>query len=370
MSSSLILTNCLFCGLAAILVCPILRQPNILTHKKGIPIFFIVILVFIKTFIPYEFTFTHTFASKNILPTIKKIEELCILGSLNIKDVFICAWIVIALLLLGYIVMKYEIMMRILSIVPEIKSEEIMQILSEICIQNQIKRRPKIIQLDINTGPFIVGFSNPVIVLPAHLHNDEVRFVLMHELEHFKNHHLIIKILIEVVTSIYWWNPFIWLFRKEAISALEVQADAYIIQCLSRKERLSYLEALVKVTKEIRKQRNSNLSLSFAIKNSMVEHRVFTALKFNNKQDNNKRRLLYSGSFMMSIVLLTASVFFTFEAYSISPENVKGTFVINSSTSYFILSEDKSYDLYVNEEYISKMSNIPDELSNIPIREE
>lgn len=370
MSSSLILTNCLFCGFASILVFPILRHPNILTYKKGIPIFITVILVFIKTLMPYEFTFTHTFASTNIFPVLRKLENFYIFGNLHIKNVFLCAWIIIALLLLGYIVMRHMKMMRILSIVPEIKNTEIMQILSEICIQKQIERKPKIIQLDIDTGPFIVGLRNSIIVLPSQLYNDEVRFILMHELEHFKHHHLIIKTFIEVMTSLYWWNPFIWLLRKEAICALEVQVDAYIIQRLSGKERLSYLEALVDATKKLRQQRNSNLSVSFAINNSMIEHRVCTALKFNINQNSNKNLLFYIGSFMMSMALLTASVFFTFEAYNISPAKVEGTFTINSSTSYFILSEDKSYDLYVNGEHISKMSNIPDELSNIPILNE
>lgn len=367
MSSSLILTNCLFCGLSAILLLPLLRQPNILTYKNGIPIFIAIFLIFTKLLIPYEFSSTYTLASKNVLPTIRKIKSFYILENVTIGNVLSCIWILIAMLLLVYILFKHWKLMKILSLIPATENIEIKQILSELCIQKQIRNIPKVIQLDINTGPFIVGLQNLIIVLPFQLSNNEIRFILLHELEHFRHRHILIKSCTEIVAAIYWWNPAIWILRREIICAMEIQADTHVIKELSNKTRLTYLESLIDVSKKVNGKQNANLVLSFAFKNSMIKYRINTALKFDCFKKYKKLSMFYICPLALSIVLLLFSFFYTFESYNISPVNVEGTFVVNPEIDYFVLREDMFYNLYVNGEFVVTMPNVPEDLSNLPI---
>lgn len=367
MSSSLILTNCFFCGLAASLLLPLLRQPNILTYKKGIPIFVAIFLIFTKLLVPYEFSFTHTLASKKILPTITAIENRYIFENITIGNLLLCTWILISMLVLVYTLFKHWKLMKILYLVPAINNTEINQILSQLCIKKQIRNIPKVIQLDINIGPFIVGLRNPLIVLPSQLSNIEIRFILLHELEHFKHRHILIKSCTEIVTAIYWWNPVIWLIRREIISAMEMQADTHVIKGLPNKARLTYLESLIKVSKKVNGKQNANLALSFAFKSSMIEYRVRAALKFDCFQKDKKTSVFYIWPLALSIVLLFFSFIYTFESYNISPVNVAGTFIVKPETDYFVLRDDRLYDLYVNGEFAVTIPNIPEELSNLPI---
>lgn len=367
MSSSLILTNCLFCGSAALLLFPVLRLPNVLTYKKGIPIFLIVIFVIGKMLIPYEFPFTHTLASKNILPIIKEIENLQLLKNIKVGNILFYIWLIIAILLLMYIVLKHYKLIRTLSMVPEIKNKEVIQIISEICMQKQIKDRPKVIQLDIGTGPFIAGLQNPIIVLPFNLSESEIRFILIHELEHFKNRHILIKSYMEILTAIYWWNPIVWLLRKEIIRALEIHADTNVIRTLSNKASLSYLETLINISKKMQKNKSTDLALSFALKNSMVEYRIRTALKYDCFKKERKTSAVDFFPLILSICILFVSFVFTFESYDVSPLKVEGTFTIDPKTDYFILREDKLYDLYINGEHVITMPNIPEDLLQLPI---
>lgn len=367
MSSSLILTNCLFCGLAASLLLPLLRQPNILTYKKGIPIFVSIFLIFIKLLVPYEFSFTYTLASKNLLPTIIAIENFYLIENITIGNLLLCTWILISMSLLVYTLFKHWELMKILYLVPATENTEISQILSELCIQKQIRNIPKVIQLDINTGPFIVGLRNPLIVLPSQLSNIEIRFILLHELEHFKHRHILIKSCTEIVTAIYWWNPVIWLLRREIISAMEMQVDTHVIKELPNKARLAYLESLIKVSKKVSEKQNANLALSFAFKSSMIEYRISTALKFDCFQKDKKTSVCYICPLVLSIVVLLFSFIYTFESYNVSSVNVEGTFIVKPETDYFELREDRLYDLYVNGEFIVTVSDIPDDLSNLPI---
>lgn len=367
MSSSLILTNCLFCGLAASFLLPLLSQPSILMYKKGVPIFIVIFLIFIKLLMPHEFSFTHTLASKNLLPTITAIKKIYVFENITIGELLLFTWIFISILLLLYTMFRHWKLLKTLYLVPNTEKAEIRHLLSQLCIQKQIKNEPKIIQLDINAGPFIVGLRNALIVLPSQLSNIEIKFVLLHELEHLKRHHMLIKSCTEIVTAIYWWNPIIWLLRREIIYAMEMQADMQVIKTLPIKTRLTYLESLVNVSKKVTKKQFANPVLSFAFKSSMIERRINTALKFDCFINYIKTSKIYIWSLALSIFFLLFSFIYTFESYNVSPVNVEGTFIINPETDYFVLRENRLYDLYVNGEFIITISNIPDNLSNLPI---
>ncbi len=108
MSFSLILTNCLFCGFAALILVPILRCPNSLTYKKGIPIFVIIILIFFKLLIPHEYSFTHTLASKNILPVIYRITHFNLIKNITIGTIFSWIWFSVMILMLTQVTINHQ----------------------------------------------------------------------------------------------------------------------------------------------------------------------------------------------------------------------------------------------------------------------
>jgi beta-lactamase regulating signal transducer with metallopeptidase domain len=369
MSSSLILTNCLFCGIAALSLIPLLRYPNILIYKKGVPLFITVIIVFLKMLLPHEFSFTHTIASRTILPVLKNIEAFTIYNNLKLGNVMKIIWLITALLLFTSTTFKHRKLIQILSLVQETENKELKQLLAELCNLKHLIKKPRLIQIDVNTGPFIVGFLNPIIVFPYYnLSQSEMKFVLMHELEHLNSFHAIIKYCIEVVTIIYWWNPVMWIFRREVLRALELQADTQVIQNLSNDSKLSYLETLIKLSRIIcRRQDHSILSLPFSLKKSLLEYRIKSALKFNfvNKQLKIVKYKLYPLIFTASLMIL--SFLFTFESYNIDQTNVEGTFAVNAKTDYFVERQDNTYDLFIKGEYVATMQDIPGCLVKLPV---
>ncbi len=368
MSSSVILSNSVLCAIAAVFLLPLMRNPNVLTLKKGIPVFGAVILVLIKMLVPYEFSFTHTIPSQNILPVIKAIENISIFGKITIGSILFFLWIFIAVLFLFLLFRKHSKLKSILDLVPETKESEILQQVTILCQQNQIKAKPKIIRLEINTSPFIVGLRNPILVLPySQFTKDEISFILQHELVHLKNNHILIKMCLEVVTAIYWWNPVIWIIRKQVICALESQADAYVIGDLSSKESLSYLETLLQLCKE-KTKKDTSLALSFSLTNSMIERRILTALKHNCFQDKPRISLSYILPTILSVVLLLSSFTYTFEACKRNPSDIEGTFTADSESDFLILRNDGKYDLYIEHEYVATVTSIPDDFSDLPIQ--
>jgi len=237
--------------------------------------------------------------------------------------------------------------------------------------QKQIKDKPKVIHLNIDTGPFIVGLRNPVIVLPPaneQVSKDEIGFILLHELEHFRHHHILLKICIEIVASIYWWNPIVWLLRGEVIRALEMQADTHVIQGLSNKEGLSYLETLIHLSRKRQQKQDSILTLSFSLKSNMMAYRISTAYKFNYlHSEETKTSICHLWPLILSTMLLLFSIAYTFESYDTNPVEVNGTFSLSPKNDYFILREDGAFDLFINGEYTVTLPGIPEDLSSLSI---
>lgn len=370
MNLSLILSNCLFCSLATLILIPLLRQPCTLMYKKGIPIFFIVGIIFIKLLIPYEFSFTNTLASKNVLPIISNIMHFNLIKNITIGTAFTILWISIILFILIILFRSHQKLMQLLLFIPITSNQEIIDILKTSCLQNKIRNIPRVIQLDLNTGPFITGFFHPIIVLPVNITYNEAQFIIHHELEHYIHSHIWIKACAEIITIIYWWNPIIWILRKELIRSLEVQADTNVIRDLSKEASFLYLETLINMTRQLGKKKNNNLSLSFSIKNSMMEYRILTILKKPQKLISRKSFIFYICIILLSVIICLFSFIFTFESYQVNVADVSGSFTIDAKIDYFVMKKDNSYDLYISNKYVGTLSSIPEEFLELPIYNE
>ncbi len=58
---------------------------------------------------------------------------------------------------------------------------------------------------------------------------DKLDVIVEHEKSHVSNHHYIDKFIIEVFSALMWFNPFIWIIRKELGTLHEFQADSEVV---------------------------------------------------------------------------------------------------------------------------------------------
>lgn len=77
-------------------------------------------------------------------------------------------------------------------------------------------------------GPF--SFFHWIFVHPASHSEEELGEILTHELAHARQHHSADVIVSELMCIICWFNPFVWLMKREVRSNLEYMADNRVIQ--------------------------------------------------------------------------------------------------------------------------------------------
>jgi hypothetical protein len=90
------------------------------------------------------------------------------------------------------------------------------------------------------------GFINSRIVLPASkIAEDEFRFILKHELVHYRRKDLYYKFAVLIATAVHWFNPFVYLMARVISEQCELSCDAEIIRDADADTRLKYSEAII-----------------------------------------------------------------------------------------------------------------------------
>ena len=152
-------------------------------------------------------------------------------------------WVVVALLLTIYHDAGYWVLnRRNARWSSECKDEKILNAALRIAREFNLKKVPKIRMMeDPDKGPFTIGLFRKVIYLPKeYLFEDDVEYVLKHEMAHCKEHDLFWKFLFVGVNIIHWFNPLVWMLRKLMDQDMEVVCDETVVQSATMEERQEY----------------------------------------------------------------------------------------------------------------------------------
>lgn len=226
----------------------------------------------------------------------------------------------------------------------------------------------QIIQTNMISTPMVLGFFKPLILIPQiELSEDEWGYIFEHEIAHYYHGDLWIKLLIELLCAIYWWNPFIYLLRKYVFRALEIHIDLLVTKHLSELKQIEYLECLIKLAKNHTGKRLDKLVLNFDNANTYTLSQRFNMVLEAYKQSSSKKRKSIFLGIIPLLLLLIMSFYFVFEPYSIAPQDASSTIEITKENSFLIPSEDGGYDLYFDAQYFGHVNEIKNSFPDIPI---
>jgi bla regulator protein blaR1 len=116
----------------------------------------------------------------------------------------------------------------------------------------QINRHTvKLVSSPAITSPFCWQFHRPYIVIPDSLltyEDDNLKFILRHELAHLRTGHPIQVFLQRSVEIIFWFHPMVWWASHESALAREFMCDDEAVE--TRSEIVAYLKTLLTIVEQ------------------------------------------------------------------------------------------------------------------------
>jgi bla regulator protein BlaR1 len=130
------------------------------------------------------------------------------------------------------------------------------RILYHNCLKEmKIKRNIPVYSTAFLKSPVIVGLFNPRIYLPIHLISDfnaaDIRYMLLHELQHYRHKDALASYLMNFFGILYWCNPCVWYALKEMRNEREVACDTSVLKLLDESDYEDYGNTLINFAEKV-----------------------------------------------------------------------------------------------------------------------
>lgn len=129
----------------------------------------------------------------------------------------------------------------------------------DLCLQeSKISRRiPLYISCRV-CSPVCYGLFFPRIIIPEDLDltlsREELRFIFLHELGHYKHHDSLLNTISCILQIVYWFNPIIWYSFHLMRNMREIACDHYVIKTIGAENRADYGRTLIRYAERIQKR--------------------------------------------------------------------------------------------------------------------
>ncbi len=155
----------------------------------------------------------------------------------------------------------------------------------EACAEMAIKKKPRLMLCKKAPSPMIIGFLRPRLVLTGEDGPEEQqRFIIRHELVHYKRRDVWFKLLFALAASVHWFNPIVWIMRRRADIDMELSVDEGVVGKSGFEVRKAYSEAIFATLGQSRKVPNT-LSTNFCGGKKIMKKRFYNILKVFNRKN-------------------------------------------------------------------------------------
>lgn len=200
-------------------------------------------------------------------------------------------WLTVAALLLGYRMAKYRRFLR------TIKKHSV----AEYGLEG-IPNRLTVRKTELLEAPLVVGLIKPVLYLPQmEMKQEELNYILLHELIHYRRHDLWYKWFAMLVSTIHWFNPFVYMVSKQIDEECEVSCDYEVCKNLSEPQKKDYMGVILDLA-QIAIWKKRPLATQMASSKKTLKRRF---IMISSKKATNKLISVLSAVLVMAMLSTT-----------------------------------------------------------------
>ena len=219
----------------------------------------------------------------------------------SLLDVLACIWLAGCLCILlffisGYI--RYRICVKKAG--KPMEESLIRNRRDELSVELHIKRSVPVIEYSEAASPMVMGFAKPFLVLPSGAYDEgTLYFILKHEMVHLKRHDVYFKLLLVAANAVHWFNPLIWIMRKEAVVDMELSCDERVIRGEEYAVKKAYTETLLSTL-------HNNCAKKTVLSTQFYGGKQVMKKRFQNilaKADKKNGRLIFMGAVVLTLIM-------------------------------------------------------------------
>lgn len=170
-----------------------------------------------------------------------------------------------------------------------------------------IRHPPRIFLNQKLTTPLLSGLFRPKIYLPSEQFTQrELELLLEHELCHYWRKDLWYQQLLQIVCIVYWWNPMLWVMKKQAQKELEFLCDEMVTKEKRKDERMQYNYLLARTA--VRSRKFYGMSTGFSKDMSVLKERMVNVMKSGSRKKGSILTVCFIAVLLAANIMTGCSV--------------------------------------------------------------
>lgn len=340
------------CSSILIIIFYFLRKKSILLDVCSVSgVLILYLFCMIRLMIPIELPWTKEVSGGELYNKMYDVisYEIPVGIGIHIYQVLLFIWIIGAVILLTRYFLQYFKLMRSLEKLPVVQKGKTVEILESLVNGNG--KKPDIIKTSVLNIPCCIGVFHKKIILPDKQFTDEeMYYILLHEYTHLKNNDVLTKMLINIICALYWWNPIVYLLRKDINQSIEIRCDGIVVAGENKISRSNYLAVMLSEfkdncsTSEFVKYKKAIIPLYEEHSEKLIERFQLVA---DGKNDSFVRGEFFA--LILAICLLTVSYSFIIQSkYDAPIDEIEVDSIdhyVDTNNSYIII-RDGNYIFY------------------------
>lgn len=238
-----------------IFVIHLLRKKAVFLKHFGVSsILFLYVISGIRLLFAFEFPFTKPIPWEAVLnpifDTVYFAEAPVGDFSVSLVDAAAILWGTVSLILTVCLLVHFFAVQKRASGYEVSSDPRILEITKS--VRDELHRVPVVsvcVCPDVEI-PMGFGIRKRRILLPDREYSDrELYYILKHEMVHFCNRDTTVIFLVTLFSRFFWWNPLVYLLKKDVMQMLEIKCDLTVTQGLHKNKIIEYLTTIVDAIK-------------------------------------------------------------------------------------------------------------------------
>lgn len=183
----------------------------------------------------------------------------------KLDDFLIIIWMIGCLLTVSYFIynlMKIHFIQKNAYLISQENEPDLYKQYVSCMQELKIKRTVALYASCNVSSPISYGLLHPKVIIPQDmdilLSEKDIRFIFLHELQHYKHKDAVLNNISCILQSIYWFNPFIWYGFRILQRDREIACDNAVIQIIGKGSSVDYGYTLIRYAEKM--QHNAFLS--------------------------------------------------------------------------------------------------------------